>query len=304
MSWTAAVLIITSAFLHAFWNLISKRRSPTISFFLIAAISATIIASPMLFLHWQVLPLVPLSVWGLIAATGIAQTVYFSGLAGAYRHGDMSLAYPLARALPVLAVAVISLWLGSSGDIGQLGLFGMLLITIGCLILPLPHFRHLKLGDYMNTVYLMAAVAAVGTTAYTLIDDAVLRQLRSIPDISLSNTQITLLFMALQTLTTSLLLGIVAWTSASERKRLVEVTSSRKLLITGMLTGVVIMAAYGLVLASMAYVRNVSYVIAFRQLSIPIGAVLGLTLQNEARYKPKIVGIAIIFIGLILVGVG
>ena len=64
------------------------------------------------------------------------------------------------------------------------------------------------------------------------------------------------------------------------------------------------MATYGLVLASMAYVTNVSYVAAFRQLSIPIGAVLGLTIQREPRYLPKIIGIVIVSVGLILVGVG
>lgn len=64
------------------------------------------------------------------------------------------------------------------------------------------------------------------------------------------------------------------------------------------------MATYGLVLAAMAYVSNVSYVAAFRQLSIPIGAVLGLTLQNEPRYRPKLLGIGIVSVGLVLVGIG
>ena len=76
------------------------------------------------------------------------------------------------------------------------------------------------------------------------------------------------------------------------------------LLVQGMVTGVVIMATYGLVLASMAYVTNVSYVAAFRQLSIPIGAILGITLLHEPRYLPKLIGIGIVCIGLILVGIG
>lgn len=304
MSWTAAFLIITSAFMHAFWNFISKRRSPTLAFFFVAAASAAMVVSPLLVAHRHVLPLVTLSVWGLILATGVAQTVYFSGLSGAYRHGDMSLAYPLARALPVLAVAAISLLIGTNGEIGLLSLFGMLLITTGCIILPLRQFSSLKLRDYVGVVYLMAVVAAVGTTAYTLIDDAVLRQLRAVMATSLSNTRVTLLFISLQALSTTILLGFVTLANVPERQRLAEITGNRRLLLTGMMTGVVIMATYGLVLASMAYVRNVSYVAAFRQLSIPIGAVLGLTLQQEARYRPKIAGIVVISIGLILVGLG
>jgi uncharacterized membrane protein len=53
----------------------------------------------------------------------------------------------------------------------------------------------------------------------------------------------------------------------------------------------------------MNYVTNVSYVAAFRQISIPLGAVLGMVFFNEPRFKPKIIGITVIFAGLILVGI-
>lgn len=304
MSWTAALLIITSAFMHAWWNYVSKRRSPTLAFFFIAAGTAALVVSPVLVVHRNLLPLIPLSVWGLVVATGVAQAVYFSGLAGAYRHGDMSLAYPLARALPVLAVAAISILLGRGAEIGHIGLVGMLLISIGCIVLPLPRFRRLKLSDYVGLVYVMALVAAAGTTAYTLIDDTALRQLRTQAGLPLNNTQITLLFIALQALSTAILLGMISMVRYPERQRLIVLSRNRRKMLSAMLTGVIIMSTYGLVLASMAYVRDVSYVSAFRQLSIPIGAVLGLALANEARHRPKLAGIVIITAGLILVGIG
>jgi hypothetical protein len=97
MSWTAAILIITSAFMHALGNLVSKRRNPTVAFFFVADSSATLIVSPVLVVWRSLLPHLTLTVWGLLLATGVAKEVYFSGLTGAYRHGDMSLAYHLAR---------------------------------------------------------------------------------------------------------------------------------------------------------------------------------------------------------------
>ena len=103
---------------------------------------------------------------------------------------------------------------------------------------------------------------------------------------------------------TAVMIGVATLLSRPERKQLVELARSHSLLISGLFTGVVMMATYGLVLASMAYVTNVSYVAAFRQLSIPIGAVLGLTIQKEPRYLPKLVGIVIVSIGLVLVGIG
>jgi uncharacterized membrane protein len=68
------------------------------------------------------------------------------------------------------------------------------------------------------------------------------------------------------------------------------------------ITGIGIYLTYGLVLASMNYVTNVSYVAAFRQLSIPLGALFGMVLLKEPRYVPKIIGVVIIFVGLIIVG--
>ena len=302
MSLTAALLIIVSAFMHAGWNFISKRRNPSLAFFFVTAVFAALTISPILVIHREVLRLLPTAVWQLVLATGVAQMVYFFGLAGAYKRGDISLAYPLARALPVLFVAMISVMLGNSGEISGLGLFGMVLITVGCILLPLPNFRAFRLQNYREAVIFMAFVAAIGTTGYTLLDDHTLRQMQSI--LPLENSQITLVFISLQTSSTALLLGLATLFSPTERRNLRQIGEKRSLLMTSLLTGIVIMSTYGLVLAAMAYVTNVSYVAAFRQLSIPIGAVLGLTLQQEPRYLPKLVGISIVSVGLMLVGIG
>jgi uncharacterized membrane protein len=51
-------------------------------------------------------------------------------------------------------------------------------------------------------------------------------------------------------------------------------------------------------------VTNVSYVVAFRQLSIPLGAFVGVFVLKEPRYRPKLVGVLVMFAGLVLVGAG
>lgn len=302
MSTIAVVLIVTSAFMHAGWNFISKRQNPSLAYFFITAVCAALLISPMLIIHRQALSLIPCQVWWLVAGTGFSQLIYFVGLAGAYKRGDISLAYPLIRALPVLLIAAISLLLGNGAAITQVSLIGMGLITFGCIILPLPQFKMLRQHNYLDVVYLMAVLAAIGTTGYTMLDDQALRQLR--PIISLENSQITLLFIALQTSSTALMLGVATIVFPTERRQLQKILHSRSLVISGMITGLVIMATYGLVLASMAYVTDVSYVAAFRQLSIPIGAFLGLTIQQEPRHLPKLIGIGIVSVGLVLVGIG
>ena len=54
----------------------------------------------------------------------------------------------------------------------------------------------------------------------------------------------------------------------------------------------------------MGFVTNVSYVVAFRQISIPLGALVGVFALKEPRYRPKFAGVLIMFAGLILVGIG
>ena len=304
MSLTAAVLIIASAFMHAGWNFVSKRQNPSLAYFFVTAVAASLLISPVLIFHRSALPLIPTAVWVLVIGTGLAQMIYFIGLAGAYRHGAISLAYPLARALPVLLVTAVSFLLGNGSAISQMSLIGMILITAGCIILPLPHFKKVPLREYLDVVYLMALLAAVGTTGYTMLDDQALRQLRSIVNLPLTNSEITLLFIPLQTGSTAVMLGLATLLYPTERRQLRAILKNRPLIISAILTGIAIMSTYGLVLASMAYVSDVSYVAAFRQLSIPIGAVLGLTLQQEPRYWPKIIGIGIVSLGLVLVGLG
>ena len=173
---------------------------------------------------------------------------------------------------------------------------------MGCLVLPLPGFRHIRLGHYVRGPCLPALLAALGTSGYTMIDDEALRQLRGVQNAGLSNVELTLLYAALQTISTSLALAGYVILNGSERRRLAE--TWRTALGGATLTGLIITVTYGLVLVSMAHVANVSYVAAFRQLSIPLGAILGIVVQKEPCPVPKWVGIIIISVGMVLVGVG
>ncbi len=297
---TAIVLIVISAFSHAFWNLLGKRHNSTASFFLVATGAAAIILSPILVYYRHSLTYVPLVVWGLLFLAGIWQTVYYVGLAGAYRKGDMSLAYPLARATPVVLVTVISNVLGWGERLGALGLWGITLVSVGCFILPLVDFRNFRVQNYLTPCCFLAMVAALGTTGYTLVDSAALQQVRTLPQLTLSNSEITLVYVTLETFSTMFILAGYVLLRPSERPHFKTVWHTT--LRDAAVTGLIITATYGLVLASMAYVTNVSYVAAFRQLSIPLGTLLGLVVQGEPRYPPKVIGTGLVFTGLVCLG--
>lgn len=302
MTFIALMLVGTSAFTHALWNFISKRQNPPAAFFLMASLAAVGIFSPVVFLFRDSMTEIPATVWVLIAATGAVQAIYYIFLAAAYRNGDLSHAYPLARSLPVVLVALVSVALGRGSQIQPLAYLGFAIVTLGCILLPLPRFRDIQLKSYRQKWVLFALLAAICITAYTLLDDQALRMLRSLPGAPLSNLGWSLLFVELETISLSIFLTIFLLLWGPERKILTQ-ARGKEWRLAGLM-GFIITATYGLVLLAMAYVSNVSYVFAFRQLSIPIGAVLGILVRKEAATPPKLVGISLVVAGLILAAIG
>ena len=73
---------------------------------------------------------------------------------------------------------------------------------------------------------------------------------------------------------------------------------------TAFLSGIAIFAAYTLVLIAMGFARNVTYVVAFRQMSVPLGVLLGLAVLGEPLNPPKLAGVLAVTAGLVLVAVG
>ena len=70
------------------------------------------------------------------------------------------------------------------------------------------------------------------------------------------------------------------------------------------LAGVCGSCAYALVMLAMLHVTNVSYLQAFRQMSLPVGFFAGLLILKEKGSAPKYIGMALIFAGLLCVALG
>ena len=130
MSWVAILLVVLSSAIHAGWNLLSKSRKPTIVFFLLAGMAGTLALSPVLLLNWSVLRLIPMRGFAFAACAGACMALYYAALAGAYRAGDLSVAYPLARSSPILVVAIVVLVLGRGGRFH--GCVFEALVVLGC----------------------------------------------------------------------------------------------------------------------------------------------------------------------------
>jgi len=295
----AIALVSFAAIIHAFWNLLGKRQNPSAAFFMVAALTGGLALLPLVAGNRHVLPLIPASIWALIGFSCLSEAVYYSALAGAYRNGDMSLAYPLARALPTIFITVVAVVLGTGEPIMPPALVGIALVAAGCLMLPLRNRRSLRLADYLSPCCLLAIVAAVGTTGYTTVDNEALRLLRSGPGSSLAGVELTLVYLGLTSLGSALCMAVYVALWGPERARLSVL--ARNGVRYAVLAGAVITIGYGMVLMAMAYAANVSYIGAFRQISIPLGAALGIVVEREPLYPAKVVGTAVVLVGLVLV---
>lgn len=94
MSWDVTLAVLFAAAVHAGWNEMLKHgRDPLFETTLVHAWVAAPALVAILFL--------PLpgqtAAWCLVASSAV-HCVYYHGLAGAYRSGDLSFAYPVMRA--------------------------------------------------------------------------------------------------------------------------------------------------------------------------------------------------------------
>ena len=299
---SAVVLLVLSAATHAGWNLLGKRQHPTTAFFLVANTLGCFYMAPVLIPYGQALAAFPPRAWPLLALTGFCDALYYTALAAAYRAGELSIAYPLARSLPAVIVALLTRALGQGSPLGALALGGIALIVVGSLLLPAKRLAELSLRNYWQPSNRLVLLAALGTVGYSLADDAVLRAWRQAPGMPLGSVEVSILYAPLRGLSSSLWLALLALAPRPGRAELQDIR--RGGLPHAALTGLGIYLAYTLVLIAMSQVTNVSYVVAFRQLSIPLGAILGLFMLREPKYPPKVLGVTAMFLGLVLVALG
>lgn len=233
----------------------------------------------------------------LVSAAGFFEAVYFSGLAGGYRAGDLSLVYPLARAVPAVSVTIGSTLLGRGDDISSWVWAGSGLIVAGTIVLPQCRFSDLRLSNYTSGAFLLAMLAAVGTTGYSLVDDQALRFLRSDhPEIHPAG--VTLVYSFCQVIATAFWLGLLVLSRPAGRISFrISLSQWRHILPTGAF----IALTYAVVLLALAFARDVSYVVAFRQASIPMGVAIGVLLFREPMPVPKFVGTAALLCGLVMI---
>src|SRR5262249_41327599 len=126
MDFGVFVAVLAAAACHAGWNALLKLDvEPVLATALVAAASGLLLAPLAV---WVALP-AP-GAWPYIIASVAIHVLYYLALAQAYRFGDLTQVYPIARGTAPLMTAILAaLWLGET--LSHAGWAGIILLVAG-----------------------------------------------------------------------------------------------------------------------------------------------------------------------------
>lgn len=284
MSPLALALVLTSALLHATWNLLAKRAQGGAEFTWLFALLTGLIYAPVA-LGYAALTRQSLS-WlqlGFVAGSAAIHVGYFLSLQRGYRAGDLSLVYPLARGTgPLLATLAAVLFLSERPS--ALALCGTLLIVLSVFLLT----GGFDTFAYSRAATLYGLLTGLFIAIYTVWDSYAVRALGTAP----------LLFMWLSETVRALLLTPFALRNWPRARREWRDHWPQAL-------GIAILSplAYILVLTALTF-TPVSYVAPAREISILFGALIGARFLAEGDAPRRLVSAGGMVAGVALLALG
>jgi drug/metabolite transporter (DMT)-like permease len=287
MTGTALSIVLVAAFLHAFWNYLTKKSSNKMAFIWWAILVSTVLFFPM-FLYYRPRVTISSTGWSCIVATGIFHALYFWFMGGAYQRGDLSLVYPISRGsgplfVPILAVLLLKEQLSFSGAVGIIlviaGIFGIHLRSFS-----IPSMREPFLVT-RGGASLWALCTGASTAGYSLVDKI---------GVNMVHPPVYIYLMYVITL-----LLLTPYVFVKTRRDLKKEWHIHK--ITILVVGFLNLFTYLMILFALQ-ISKVSYVAAAREVSIVYSALIGIVLLQEKNAPQKLFGAFLICAGVVLIG--
>lgn len=277
MSPTALLLVLLAALCHSAWNLIVKSDARRLEIQSGALVVGTLLCAPVLLFHppWSLPPLA----WAAVAVSALFESAYVLALTSAYGAGDMSLVYPIARGTGTVLVAPLAVLLLGERPSLQ-GALGIGLVVIGIFL------SHGALGGWA------AARAHRRAVGWALLTGAMIAGYSLVNKVGVTLVPVPL-YAFLVFLADAVLVRLV------QRWRGGSVPALRRDAPWGRIVavGVLMMGAYLAVLVAMSQ-APVSYVVATREISVVVAALLGALVLHERHSAARVAGAVVIFGGL------
>jgi len=283
MTGAAILLVVLAAFAHASWNFLTKRASnPELFTWWLGAASSVLLSPLAIWLFWRDPP-AP-AAWPFVGATVALHIGYFVSLARAYRRGDMSVVYPLARGLGLALIPILGVSLLHE-SVSLLAALGAASITVGIVAVSR---RAGASGSGISISRLLqdggiryALLTGLTIGGYSIVDKQGVEHVTP--------------FLYMFFVSCGGMLGMFAFIHREySRSAFMEVLRRHRLsIVAGALLQFL---SYGLVLSAFR-LSPVSYVGPFREIGIVIGVALGALVLRERVGRVQIGGVALIAAG-------
>ncbi|MFD2332797.1 EamA family transporter [Cohnella sp. GCM10020058] len=275
----AVACVLGSGFLHAVWNLFTKKSQDKNAFLWYCQLVALIVFLPWTLQEWAGGAL--LGIGGLAVAGSMAlHGLYVRLLASVYEAGDLSQTYPIMRGTSPLLVPLAGILLLHE-ELSAIGWLGVAAIVAG--ILGLSNVRLVR-GTKFGKAPLLAFAVGVTISAYIVVDKVALNY---IPAVMLNEATNVGNLVALTW---------VAWRSGHMTA---ELKANWKTILLG---GILAPGAYILFLSALA-LASVTQLAPMREIGTVFGAALGLWLLKEKQGIRRLATSLLITSGVIVLGI-
>lgn len=270
------VIVLVAALFHAVWNTFAKTDGDRLVFIALMVTASGIAA----LCSVPFLPLPKPESWSYILLSILAHQGYWAFLILAYRYGDLSHVYPIARGSAPLIVALVSLTLVGE-SLTPTGLLAVVLIGLGIMCLTLTRGAQ-GLRDPWSVG--LALVTGGFIAGYTIIDGLGAR-------LAGSAHAYAAWMMGLEWL------PIAAFAFWVRRDRLI--LRGRMVWKRAVLSGLMTLAAYWAVIWAMT-VAPIALVAALRETSIIIVVVFGVLFLKERLSLMRLAAASVTLVGTVL----
>lgn len=275
MSLATFAIVLFAAFLHAFWNAVVKGAHDKTIVLGLIALGHVLPGIAMVVLS----PTPSSASVPFIIASTVIHWVYYYLLNAAYRVGDLSVIYPIARGMaPVLIALGAQIFVGER--LPLIAWSGILCVSLGIMVLTRGVFR-----SGLPKVGLLAAMGtAVAIAAYSITDGVGVRLSGS------TVGYIGWLFVA------EIIVAGYIFAPRWHRLRAVDART----LCLGLAGGVISGAAYALVLYAKT-LAPLGLVSALRETSVIFAALIGVVWFREGPRGDRLIAAAIVAAGIVLI---
>ncbi len=273
----ALLLVLGAAVCHSIWNLLVKTDARRLEIQSGALVVGTLLCAPVLLVYspWEL----PARGWALVLLSAAFESAYVLALTAAYGAGELSLVYPIARGTgPVLVVPFAAFLLGER--LSPRGLAGIGLVVLGIFT------SHAGLTGWA------AARAHRRALGWALLTGVFITGYSLVNKVGVSLVPVPL-YAFLVFLADAALVGLVL----ARRGGFAPALRGDGPWLRIVAVGVLMMSAYLAVLAAMS-LAPVSYVVATREISVVIAALLGAVVLRERHSAARVIGALLIFGGL------